>query len=452
MKIKSESRNGMKTAVIILLAPMLTQATLNTNASRGLQKINLSRGEVCYIPDHISKVTDTDLKREQLLCSLDFSVNSAVCGKTESTNPALEIFEIPKGWTAAQVEEKNCNADIKKQAKYKLSTSCSYTPSLLGYYQISRFLGNINQVPVAVLRTVEVEKHKTIAAKTMTLIEDKSSLIAQTWQSLLMFLRQGSASKKYDGLFTSDNQYSYGALQLNPSKEEKYLEIFNGGKDQPSRAENFKTKNATYLRLTDSRSLNSMGMNQWSQASVQEVLRMQNVADMILLDTMLNQADRFGNLHYTLEPYAIVSKKGEIKVDKLDSLSKKDIAAGKSYPQGTLLLKKMMMKDNDCGITKENVVKNAGMLEGLRHFNPETFDKLLKLNKVINTGEGQDFFMRETMMTSSDIANISANITHAVNVLTTACMNGQLTLDLDLDSQFAGAAIPDCRTILNVNQ
>ncbi|MES2803366.1 MAG: hypothetical protein V4654_12800 [Bdellovibrionota bacterium] len=464
----------MKKAVIILLVPMLAQATLTPDMpGRGAQKIAMDRGEICYIPNRLdgAKYSKKDLEKELELCAMNISTTAAVCGKVESTNPALEFFEIAEGWTTAQMEAKGCfiqnpKAKIdsktgkpevdnifKKHAKYKLSTSCSYTPSLLSYYHVSRFLGNINQVPPVVLRTVDATVHRSIGEKTVASIKDKASLIAQTWAGLLSILTKGAAHPKGTNVFTDDYKYSFGALQNNPSKEEKYSELYHGGSDQPTRTANFKAKNASYLRLTNSASLNSMGLSQWSQANAQEVLKMQNIADMILLDTMLSQQDRLGNLHYTMEAYAVVKDaNGKTKVDKLDSLSKKDIAAGLSYPAGTLMLKKMMMKDNDCGVAKENHIKNGKLLEGLKHFNPETFEKLLKLYKLINTAEGQAYFRRETAMNTTDIATFKTNVAHSVNVLVNTCKAGSLTLDLDLDSAFTGQAIPDCRTVIQANQ
>lgn len=452
-----------KLAVTILLAPMLAQATLTPNMpGRGAQLISKDRGEICYIPNRLegSKYSKKDLQRELDLCAMDIGTTAAVCGKTESTNPALEFFEVEAGMTAAQMEAKNCfqqeagqekgeNA-FKKLAKYKLSTSCSYTPSLLAYYHTSRFLGNINQVPPVVMRTVHAGTHQAIGNKTYSLIKDKQSLIAQTWAGLLSILTKKQAHAKSTNVFTDDYKYSFGALQMNPSKEEKYSEMFNGGSDQPTRTANFKAKNATYARLTNPAAIKGLS---WSEANAQTVLQMQNVADMILLDTMLSQQDRLGNLHYTMEPYAIVKDaKGKTKVDKLDSLSKKDIAAGKTYPAGTLMLKKMMMKDNDCGVTKENHIKNGKLLEGVRHFSPESFKKLLNLYKLINTAEGQAYYKLETAMTAADITTFKANIGHAVNVLVNTCKAGQLSLDLDLDIQFAGDAAPDCRAVIQAAQ
>lgn len=443
-----------KTVVALLLAPMLAQATLTPNMpGRGAELIKLDKGELCYIPNRLegADYSKKDLERERDLCGLNIGTTAAVCGKTASTNPALEFFQVPEGMTAAQVEAMNCERketatqkDFKKLAKYKLSTSCSYTPSLLAYYHVSRFLGNINQVPPVVMRTVDANTHKSIGDKTYASISNKQELIAQTWAGLLSILTKKQAHAKATNVFTDDYNYSFGALQMNPSKEEKYTEMFNGGSDQPTRTANFKAKNVTYQRLISDQKLASLGLK-WSAAQAQEVLKMQNVADMILMDTMLSQQDRLGNLHYTMERYGkVVSKNGKLKIKKLD---KDDTTATEVFE-----LKKMMMKDNDCGVSKENHLKNAKLIEGLRHFNSETFAKLLKLNKIINTAEGQNYFKLETAMNATDIATFKANIGYAVAALTKTCQEGKLTLDLDLDSAFAGQAVPDCRAVMQENQ
>lgn len=443
-----------KTVVALLLAPMLAQATLTPNLpGRGAELIQLDRGELCYIPNRLegADYSKKDLERERDLCGLNIGTTAAVCGKTASTNPALEFFQVPEGMTAQQVQAMNCERketatqkDFKKLAKYKSSTSCSYTPSLLAYYHVSRFLGNINQVPPVVLRTVDANLHKSIGDKTYAGISNKQELIAQTWAGLLSILTKKQAHAKATNIFTDDYNYSFGALQMNPSKEEKYTEMFNGGSDQPTRTANFKAKNTTYLRLISDQKLSSLNLK-WSAAQAQEILKMQNVADMILMDTMLSQQDRLGNLHYTMERYGkVVGKNGKVEIKKLD---KDDTTATE-----VVELKKMMMKDNDCGVAKENHLKNAKLIEGLKHFNPETFAKLLKLNKIINTDAGAAYFKRETAMNSTDVATFKANVAYAVNALTKTCQAGQLTLDLDLDSAFAGQAVPDCRVVMQENQ
>ncbi|MBC7420699.1 MAG: hypothetical protein H7328_08220 [Bdellovibrio sp.] len=430
----------LKASLILLIAPV-AMATLTPSLPRGEQIIARSAGEICVIPSKLSggEYSKKDLQLEQTLCSYDINGSAATvaaCGKTASTNPAVEFYSIPEGMTAAQVEAKSCDVpESKMLTKYKLSTSCSYTPSILGYYHLSRLLGDVNQVPVSVLRTMDVQRHTAIGKKTIAELAAKkqgASLIAQTWGSLLSFLSPGSTSPKRDLMMTDDFKQSYGALQKNPNKEEKYTDMFFGGADQAARAVNFRDKSPIYQILKSSKPANILVSNRFEVANVQKVLQMKNVADMILLDTLMNQSDRFGNIHYTEEFYYVEA--GEVK------------HAGKMTPEeitakGAIKARAMMMKDNDCGVNRPNHLKTAGLLAGLAHFNPETYHKLLKLNADLASDSMKSFMKKETMMTDADYASLKANAAFAAATLQNACRSGKLQLDLDLDGHFAGVAM-----------
>ncbi len=430
----------MKAMLILLIAPV-AMATLTPSLPRGEQIVSRGMNEICVIPNKLAggEYSKKDREMEVKICGLEIhgaTANVAACGKTASTNPAVELFSIPDGMTVAQVEAKACEVDgAKKLIKYKLSTSCSYTPSILGYYHLSRFLGNVNQVPVSVLRTMDTNRHLVIGKKTVAGLNAKGqgkSLIAQTWGSLISFITPGSTHAKRDLLMTDDAQQTYGAFQQNPSKEEKYSEMFNGGADQAIRAVNFKTSNVTYKLLQSTKPANIIVSNRFEAANVQKLLQMKNVADMILMDTLMNQGDRFGNIHYTEEYFYL--QNGDVKSE------------GKMTPEqitqlGAVKVKEMMMKDNDCGINRPNHLKNAGLLAGLAHFNPETYHKLLKLHADLSADAHKSFFKKETMMTEADYNSLKSNVAYAVSTLKNACQAGKLQLDLDLDAHFAGAAV-----------
>ena len=143
--------------------------------------------EICIGPKHLSDAnfSDKDLKAERELCDIDEHSNAAVCPKINSTNPGLDFFSVSQGSSPIQVSAAHCKAaSSKKIAKYKLSTSCSYTPSILGYYHVSRMLGGIADVPPAVLRTFD--RQDQIALGRIALSETSpSSLIHQTWAGLM---------------------------------------------------------------------------------------------------------------------------------------------------------------------------------------------------------------------------------------------------------------------------
>jgi len=149
------------------------------------EKVDLSRGEFCILPDEIpvggASYSSKDHKRINKLCSYDMSITKeqeesgnrkavAICPKLFSTFPAVELFKIPDGLTKQEFESNNCNREIggktkgKKYAKYKYSMSCSKTPSILGYFHVSRSLGR-KFVPPAVLRSMDLMAHLEIAKK-----------------------------------------------------------------------------------------------------------------------------------------------------------------------------------------------------------------------------------------------------------------------------------------------
>lgn len=430
---------------INFLALMLPAAlaTMNPSTPRGEQIIPMAnaKSEICVIPEKYpgADYSERDLKMEQKLCSYDNTFQVAMCAKLVSTNPAVEFFSIPEGMSAAQVEQKRCEVEgAKKLAKYKGSISCSYTPSLLAYYHVSRILGNVVQVPPVVLRTFDLNTHQKIASKANAVLAGNTrlDLLRQIWAGVSRHVKAPAKSSKKHELFTDDLKQSYGALQENPRKEEKYSEMFFGARGSETRADAFRARSPVYRLLADRRPLRSLVNNRWEAKSVQIVQQMKEVADMIVLDTMLNQQDRFGNVHYTTAYYFLDSAKGGMKVE---SKSKMDEADARS--KNAVLIKEMMLKDNDCGVAKENLAKKARLLEGLSHISPMTYSRVLKLNRDLQQKEARDYFMKETMMTASDIQNIAKNLQEISTSLQNACRNGRLQLDLDLDGHFANTPL-----------
>ncbi len=433
---------------ILALFAIPALATMTPTLDRGEQIVSRSLSEVCIIPKKIEggKYSEKDLKNEIALCQSDVNgktQNVAICGKITSTNPGVEFFTVPTGMTAAQVETKNCEItkaedpknEFGKIAKYKNSTSCSYTPAILSYYHLSRYFGHVNQVPVSVLRTMDLKRHLQVGNKTLSLLKARGKsgdTIALTWGSLLNYLNKGSASPKKDNLFTDDLKQSYGALSKNPKKEEKYSEMFHGGANQQSRAINFRDRSPTFKLLKTAAPAKTFLATTFNTTTLQKLVQMKNVADMVVLDTILSQEDRFGNLHFTEVYY--YSENGSIQ--KSSSLTPEEIQNKKA-----LKIKEMMMKDNDCGVNRENHLKAARLVEGLRHINPETYSQLQKLNSSLATEEAKTFFKRETMMTENDYANFRSNVNYAASVLKKACQNQSLKLDLDLDAHFANGVL-----------
>lgn len=438
----------MLSNLMALLVPM-TMAALNVSTPRGEQTIKIpvsgAQAEICVIPKKYPNATysDRDIKSEQELCGLGGAQPVALCPKMKSTNPAIEFHSLPAGMSASQVEAKRCEVDgAKKLAKYKGSISCSYTPSLLAYYHISRILGNVLQVPPVVVRTFDLKEHREIAAKAAVAVPAKDALLKQIWQGFSSHLKAGSSSSKKDDLFTSDFTQSYGALQQNPRDEEKYKEMFFAGKN---RGEAFRQNSPIYALLIDKRDLKTLVGNQFTTANVQKVLQMQNVADMIVMDYMLSQQDRFGNVHFTNTYYYMDASEGGQKVKRTNKMDESEARA-----KGAVLVKHMMLKDNDCGVTKSNVVKDNFLLKNspksdrsyvLSHISPSTYARLLRLNAEMAQETTRAYFKTETLLTDKDYNLIKSNLGEVVQTLQKACRDGILKLDLDLDAHFTGKPV-----------
>lgn len=428
-------------------------ATLTPNFPRGEEIISHEVGagrapEVCIIPKHLpgADYGRKDLETERELCGYAIGINIAACGKLNSTNPGVDFYapEVAANTPAnviqqlvGQLQQSNCTAknqgeEPSKEAKYKLSTSCSYSPAILSYYHMSRALGDIVNVPPSVMRTMDLGRHIAIGERALQSTAGKG-LINETWKSLMAQLKAGKNSSKKDLLFTDNFDQSYGALQQNPKKEEKYGEFFNGGTD---RVASFRQSNVIYRALGSS----NLGVpREFNQANVQKMVQLKDAADFILLDTIMGQQDRFGNIHYIKKfYYTTINKQGEFDV-KSEKKREKIPAASQA---SAIEIKEMMLKDNDCGVAKENRIKAGRLLEGVAHMSPKTYRQLMALERVIDQQDIKEQFISGYMFTERDFRTVSTNLKEAAQMLRDKCKAGRLKLDLSLDVHFSGNPLP----------
>ncbi|MGH9875562.1 MAG: hypothetical protein ACRD9S_24155 [Pyrinomonadaceae bacterium] len=424
-------------------AVIAAHATLTPQVQRGEKIIEIPvagrRAEICIIPKHFQDAdySKKDLKTEEELCALQVGKNAAVCPKINSTNPGLNIYDVPEGSTAQTVEAANCKVNgAHKIAKYKLSTSCSYSPSLLGYYHVSRILGGVGGVPPAVLRTYDVQNQLALGRKAQSMVK-AGSLIAQTWAGLTSKLAAGARGSKRDLLLTDDFTQSYGALIDNPRGEAGYREFFNGGANSVSRAQAFRDKSAVMGLLSRTADVSTFVGRELNPANLQRMMQMKDASEMIILDIILNQQDRFGNIHSEDRYYYYDSK--DPHADGTPNLaSERKLKPDEIAQLGAIKIKKIVLKDNDCGVAKDNVAKKAGLNTRIAHMDLETYQRLLRLNATADDPAVAKFFTQGLMFTAADFASVRRNLSELVTLLHDKCERGQLKLDLDLDVHFSG--------------
>lgn len=456
------THSKMLTMLAFMIVNPAAQATLTPNHPRGEQIIEFNvepsgANEVCVIPNHPQNAdySEKDVTREQALCKINFYTNAAACPKTNSSNPGINIFTVPNGMSPQQVQAVNCkvkdpanpNKTLNKEiAKYKLSTSCSYTPALLGYYHLSRMLGGILNIPVAVVRTMNLENHMRIGAKGMKQIAEtqgKAVTIYQTWSSLMSAFEAGAGSKRRDQLLTDNFDQSYGALAYLVDEDGFYSEFFNAG---PDRAAAFRDRNAIFALLRRSNDVETFIGREFTQDNVQRFMQLRDAADFIALDSVMNQEDRFGNIHfqnhYVYRDRNDLDSDGNPKVKTKKSMGPSEIAATSALP-----VKLMLLNDNDCGVSRENRALKAGLHKGIMHMNPVTYRRLRHLDAIADDAEMVTFFRQNLLFTATDYKSVRQNLRAVVNQLTSACDSGKLKLDLDITAHFGNGAkrVVSCR-------
>jgi hypothetical protein len=427
---------------VVSLGPGFAYGTLSAHLQRGEKIVGLAvpdrNAEVCVIPRHFvgGEYSDKDIEVETKLCNIDGNTNAAVCPKLNSTNPGLDFYSLPQGDTPDKVEDARCEtAGAKKIAKYKLSTSCSYTPSILGYYHVSRMLGGIGDVPPTVLRTFDLKNHIAIGHKALD--QTKSgTLIHQTWVGLMAQLTAGAKGNRRDFLLTDDFSQSYGALSENPTKEDFYKDFFNGGANNFARARNFRDGNPIVGMLAHNSDISTLVGRNFTSENVQKMVQLKDAADLIAIDTLMNQQDRFGNIHYLQTYYYLdandLNQDGSARLKSSKSFTPEEAAR-----VGGVQVKKLLLKDNDCGVAKDNIAKQTGLADRIAHIDPKTYRLILHFDAIADSAETREFFVRELVFTVDDYAEVRKNLKDLATKLHQFCLQGRLKLDLDLQAHFS---------------
>lgn len=410
-----------------------------------------------------------DTKNEAELCGYDFYTNVALCPKMSSTNPGVLITQIMAGKTRPQTMAMCSSDQASTKAKFKSSISCSYTPSILGYYHLSKML-KAGNVPAAVLRTMDKQEHLAVTNNALKMLAGQSSnAIYQTWNTF----RKAHENNSNSNIFDASRGFVYGALSENPKKEYRYREL-SGPYKYETRYETFLSQ-APYQKIINPASVQTMFTSTDLRSRLQTILTMKDVSDVVLMDTLMNQEDRVGNIHYKMAWYtksvdpstneisfkregskaemkssieAITSMKSVDEVKKMSSwtIPESELAIQNG---GGLLVQEMLLKDNDCGVdtnTRTNMMRKNDALERVRHMSARTYKRFIDMYTLAQKPEFRTWLMQEMQFTAADAGNISdvsgksfyANLNKANSILRANCRSGVLKMDLNVDDLISG--------------
>ncbi len=474
---------------LVISISAIPSLAFNVNSVTGkvVAKYPHDKGGLCIIPNQdiltsneLVKVKSGDLEDEAKLCAMSFipGVNLSVPTGSAELDAALSappVMGLKPKLNSTNPGVLVTEADGSTEAKFKQSITCSYAPAALASYHVSRILGNVGRTPVAVARTMDKAQHYQIALGALqALAGDPSQLIYKTWTQFKKAHEQTNLDKK---IFDDSGKWVYGALSKNVKKEYKYT-VVSGVGAYDTRYQRFMQQSPFNQRVADIRGV--LEIAQAEQGGHIDVLKlapvlvqMKDVSDMVLLDTLLNQDDRIGNIHLKLKWYTrqadgtIVDEKPKDDADnneiqkieaKLKTFGSKQHPGNSSEDQlaslsslrngeDAIVVREMVLKDNDCGgdvDKRTNQMRANSVLEAVRHMSPDTYSRFMDFAKFAESaeasGEAKAFFRDTVFYRSEDIGSygsvgktLMANITKAKQILIKNCNDGKLKLDLDTD-------------------
>lgn len=441
-------------ALTLLLLSILAHGAggLDRSVSRGVETKTFdspSGPEICVIPKHLAgtkyrgKDGARDLESEQELCSYNLNKAGptsqdggvAACPKVNSTSTAIEFQEIVKAGTKADLETAaKCGFTRETSTVTKFKTSdndrtCTYAPGATLAYHLSRYLGDVLHVPVAVLRTVDISTMQRVAATALKMRINGN--LRKGYQNYVDAYRDPTRWDYASWIFTSDYKQHYGFLR----------DKVRGDTSMPGWTENiagppFETMQATRDAFSPSSSRDLFG-TALSQVGLQRLQLARDTADLIVLDQLMSQSDRYTgmnmaaiDLYYYRDGERALSSIEKGKVDKGE----------KPKPAGAMLVKRMVAKDNDCTFVNGNTNAKLGYAAALRHIHPVTYAGVQRLAKGWTADSSvKNFLSVEMGMTAKHLTTFGNNLTSVAHALRTNCESGALKLDLDPELHFLGA-------------
>ena len=394
------------------------QETINHTAPNGTVELAIRSAA---FPGHPEIYSQKDIEKEKELAAIDFyngktkdGLDVVLIPKTYSTSPGINIHavKLPAGTSHLGYAESHTgkfhSGDDKIIAKYKqtIPTHFTYCPSILGYYHLSRFF-DTEHVEPAIVRTMDVAAHKPLADL------GKAKAIGSNNRQQWTEVRALDDSHSNSTLYTKDGKQLYGALQANPTGEQSYphLSDLQGASAFAASAEFSKVTSPNPLKLE---CIDASG--KLNQSAVQQIVQIKDLSDMILMDFIMSQADRFSDNIHSEKVYVWIEN-GVLKHEAKKSDPAKAAEQLKEIPPEAVLINRMIMKDNDAGLVSGNSAKSYHLLDKTSHIDPKTYNRLLDLQSKLQKPEVAQWYQTELLFTPADFNTVKNNVDQAVGIL-----------------------------------
>ena len=410
------------------------------------------------------KYTKKDATKQTQFLAIDFySSKIALCPKTWSTSPATMVRDISQsGINQATYERSHCSGKtvaptVDKLAKFKQTmnqhdTSGTFATSSLLYFHFSRYFDTAITVPPAIYREMDRKAHRDRVTRAGAR-KTSRGMIAKGWDHLYRAEKDPRTYKPTDELFTPDRSCVYGVLLR--GKGVRYGAEVNGIRSRwgVRQNEDFQ-RTAPYLALQSSRPLLEAiqsGKNKAFRSStlrkatgdvseLQMIFWMREITELVLLDYIFSQQDRIGNIDFRWYWYWIQDGNVKKKLNK-GKFSRTRMSREKPpaaiAPFKPILIQRTAINDNDAGgrVPYTNFAKKTGMLQKLRHFSKKTYNKLVALDKDLQSkGPIHQYIEANFVLDSRQRRQITKNTRLALDILKDTKEQGKLQFDLDKPS------------------
>ena len=413
--------------------------------------------------------SDKDREVESDYCALDLE-RLALCPKLWSTSPGTIVFELAQDDPASILafERSNCAKGHQarafaenKPATFKISvngqkTSATYAPSSWVYYHLSRYFRTHTYVPPAVYRSMSLARHhERVVEPALVLVKGRHArMLAEGWAHLEALETGSLGGRAATEALTDEGRQVFGVLIDN--KGDRYGPEVNGTRESgwgSGQNEDFQ-QTAPYLALRDSAPVPDAARAAIEQArrnprmakalaattSAEQVYAwMQAVMEITLLDDLLRQQDRIGNIDYRWRWYWLE-----------DGVLRDRPAPGDEPPKSlrdktAWRLRQTAINDNDAGVRAgyANFAERTGMLEELAHYDPQLYRRLGALAvDLAARGDAWTWLRQTAGLSERETQGIADRAKAAFELLETQCRAGTLALDFDLAGLLLGEPAP----------
>lgn len=276
------------------------------------------------------------------------------------------------------------------------------------------------------------------------------------WHVLVEADQKPDSYNPTDDLFTADRTALYGVMLR--SKGNRYNSELNGTRASGwGEGQNYDFQGtAPFLALRSQKPLVAAVAEGLAEALRDPQIRrdmgdapdprqivswMTDLTNIVLLDFILSQQDRVGNIDYVEHWYWV--ENGALK-------SRKAVSHGdetEPLPEGALKLKRTHLNDNDAGARVEyaNFAKSTGMLDDLHHFPASTWRQLMALEADLKAEGPLHGYLKSSFgLSERQFAQLVKNTLLAAATLRMQCQSGAIQFDLDPEAFIlTGTATPE---------